>query len=169
MNMGKKKVDIGLILVYMLLLVMLIILVTLFIAIPFAISFAVIYLAQVIPFIDFHFYGDFWGNFWFFTGFTLLSLFMLVIIEIAIFIDRKDKTFHSLDDIGPTNLKEWVIFLTVFSVYINTFNLYSERLDTNFIGATIISLVFVFLLYVFGKIIDLFADEEDEPNVMEEK
>ncbi|MEF2292837.1 MULTISPECIES: hypothetical protein [Virgibacillus] len=169
MGNNKKKVDIGLILANMLLLVMVIILATLFIAIPFVISFAVIYLAQVIPFIDFHFYEDFWGNFWFFTGFTLLSLFMVAIIETAIFIDRKDKKFRSLDDIGPSSLKEWIIFLTVFSVYMNAFNLYSERLDTNFIGATIIGLVFVFLLYVFGKIIDLFADEEDTADVMEEK
>ncbi|WP_186579699.1 hypothetical protein [Aquibacillus kalidii] len=134
--------------------------VLMFLSLPILISFGIIYFLSMFSFIEFHYYPNFWQNILFFGKFTFLNILVLVLSELLIVIDRKKK-IKKLSDIGPTNFKEWFIYLVIFSVYMNVFTIYLNRLVTTIIGSTLIALcfitIFVFLEYIFRKL-----DNENE-------
>ncbi len=85
---------------------------------------------------------------------------MLFLSEMVTFIDRKDKKIRSLDDLGPSNLIEWIKFLIVFVIYMNVFSLISERLEATIIGSTLIAVFIVLIFWFIGKAIDNFVDKK---------
>ncbi|API90955.1 hypothetical protein J32TS6_29300 [Virgibacillus pantothenticus] len=124
------------------------------------ITYGVVYLLSYLPFVDFHYYSSFWLNVWYFFGFLILNIFMLFLSEMVTFIDRKDKKIRSLDDLGPSNLIEWIKFLIVFVIYMNVFSLISERLEATIIGSTLIAVFTVLIFWFIGKAIDNFVDKK---------
>ncbi|MGG4179810.1 hypothetical protein ABEW03_10980 [Virgibacillus pantothenticus] len=124
------------------------------------ITYGVVYLLSYLPFVDFHYYSSFWLNVWYFFGFLILNIFMLFLSEMVTFIDRKDKKIRSLDDLGPSNLIEWIKFLIVFVIYMNVFSLISKRLEATIIGSTLIAVFTVLIFWFIGKAIDNFVDKK---------
>lgn len=123
------------------------------VSVPIFLNFGVIYLLSKLPIVEFYFYIDFWSNFWFFFGFTVMNIIVLVLSELLITAIRRN--------IGPINLKEWIIYLLIFIGYINLFDIYFDRFNTTFIGAVLISVSIIFLFIIIEKTLDMFQDEEE--------
>ncbi|WP_010095186.1 hypothetical protein [Ornithinibacillus scapharcae] len=132
-----------------------------FVSVPIFLNFGVVYLLSLFPIVEFHFYSDFWSNFRFFLGFTILNITVLVLSELFIAVNRKSKV-AKLSDIGPKNFKEWIFYLLIFTVYINIFDIFFDRLETTIIGSGLISLGIVFLVIVIEKYFNRFHDEEED-------
>ncbi|GEN32464.1 ABC-type uncharacterized transport system fused permease/ATPase subunit [Cerasibacillus quisquiliarum] len=130
------------------------------VSVPIFLNFGVIYLLSKLPIVEFYFYIDFWSNFWFFFGFTVMNIIVLVLSELLITAIRRKK-IKKLSDIGPINLKEWIIYLLIFIGYINLFDIYFDRFNTTFIGAVLISVSIIFLFIIIEKTLDMFQDEEE--------
>lgn len=89
-----------------------------------------------------------------------MNIIVLVLSELLITAIRRKK-IKKLSDIGPINLKEWIIYLLIFIGYINLFDIYFDRFNTTFIGAVLISVSIIFLFIIIEKTLDMFQDEEE--------
>jgi hypothetical protein len=163
-----KKVDVGIGIIMTIFVAFAIALVALFVAIPIVLTYGTVYVFSQFSLVEFHYYQDFWSNVWYFIGFAMLHILMLIVSEIVIFIDKDKSKVKSIDDIGPQSMIEWVKYLIIFIVYMNVFNLYSERLDTSIIGASLIAITTVFGFYLFGLVIDKIDDAQNKKERMEE-
>ncbi len=61
------------------------------VSVPIFLNFGVIYLLSKLPIVEFYFYIDFWSNFWFFFGFTVMNIIVLVLSELLITAIRRKK------------------------------------------------------------------------------
>ena len=135
-------------------------------SIPIFICFGIIYLLSYSPFIDFHYYSNFWHNVLFFAVLTFISSLVLSLCKyILIIVNRKkiamvddSEKRKIINGFRPTKLKEWIVYFIIFIAYMSIFVTYSERFDTNMIGVTLISVCYV-VLFIF---IDYLTDSVTE-------
>ncbi|MEW9502582.1 hypothetical protein [Jeotgalibacillus marinus] len=131
-----------------------------FISISIGICFGVVYLLSNFSFVNFQYYSNFWDNVLFFMGLTVLNLFVLALIEVLITIDRIK--VKKLLDLGPTNVKEWILYFLVFIVYMNVFNIYSVRLEATVVGTSFIAICFVTIFVFLEFLLDKIQGEEEQ-------
>ena len=111
-----------------------------------------------LSFIDFHYYSNFWHNVLFFTGLAFISSIILTLCKgIFLIIHRKkireleeyQQRIKVIEEFRPTKLKEWIVYFLIFIIYMSIFITYSDRLDANIVGVSLIGICFV-IIFVFA-------------------
>ncbi|NIK12580.1 hypothetical protein FHR85_001995 [Alkalibacillus almallahensis] len=129
----------------------------LFISVPIALTFGVIFTLSIFPIVEFKFFSDFWSNSWYFLGFTTLNVVVLIVSEVLMTLDRK-KGVDKKSEFGPKTIIEWAVHILIFTVYINVFDIYSERLNASIVGSMVVSISIILLFSVIEWVLSKFQN-----------